>query len=142
MSPVSMNPLLRRSLQADGLISAVAGVIMTLGSGMLADLLQLPSSLLLAAGLVLFPWAACLLWMAGKPAVPRAAVWTVIAINVLWVIESAWVSMGGSFQPNALGHAFIAAQVLGVVVLAELEFMGLRRSASVPTPVSALSSRT
>jgi hypothetical protein len=128
MSLVTMTPLLRRALQADAVISAAAGVLMTLGSGVLPDLLHLPQSLLFGAGLALFPWAACLLWMASRPAVPAAAVWTVIVLNAVWIVDSAWVSMGGSFQPSLLGHAFIAAQALVVVVLAELEYMGLRRS--------------
>jgi len=128
MSTVSMTPFLRRVLQADAIISGVAGVAMSLGAGLLKDVLQLPAELLIAAGIALFPWAACLLWLAAKPAVPRAAVWAVIALNGVWVIDSAWVSLGGSYHPNALGHAFIAAQALMVLVLAELEFTGLRRS--------------
>jgi hypothetical protein len=137
MSFATMTPFLRRALKADAWISAAAGVAMTLGSTVLQDELHLPSSLLLAAGLALFPWAGFLLWLAAKAAVPSAAVWTVIALNAVWIVDSAWVSLGGSFQPNALGHAFIAAQALAVLVLAELEFIGLKRS----TAGSALSSR-
>ena len=128
MSIVSMSPFLRRALVADALISAAAGALMTLGAGLLQELLALPSDLLLVAGGVLFPWAACLMWMARKPAVPRAAVWAVIAINLLWVVDSVWVAAGGSFHPNALGQAFVAVQALAVFVLAELEFIGMRRS--------------
>jgi hypothetical protein len=128
MSLVSMNPFLRRVLVADALISAAAGVLMALGAGWLQDLLALPSTLLLAAGIALFPWAACLLWLARKPAVPAGAVWAVIVVNIAWVVDSAWVALGGVFQPNALGQAFIAAQALAVAVLAELEFIGMRRS--------------
>ena len=128
MSLVSMSSLLRRALMADALLSAVAAVVLTLGAGALAQRLALPASLLLGAGLALIPWAACLVWMARKAAVPAAAVWAVIAINVLWVIDSAWVALGGVFQPNALGQVFIAVQALAVVLLAELEFVGMRRS--------------
>ncbi|WP_280155245.1 hypothetical protein [Piscinibacter sp. XHJ-5] len=128
MSLVSVSPFLRRVLVADALISAAAGLLMTLGAGLLQELLALPAALLLAAGLALFPWAACLLWLARRPSVPAAAVWTVIVLNVAWVADSAWVALGGSFQPNALGEAFIAMQALAVLALAELEFVGMRRS--------------
>lgn len=128
MSLVSVSPFLRRVLVADALVSAAAGVLMALGAGLMQDLLALPASLLLAAGLALFPWAACLLWLARKPAVPAAAVWAVIVVNLAWVADSAWVALGGMFQPNALGQAFIAAQAMMVAVLAELEFIGMRRS--------------
>jgi len=137
MTLATMTPFLRRALKADAWISAAAGVAMSLGANALEDVLHLPSSLLMAAGLALFPWAGFLLWLAAKGAVPTAAVWTVIAINAVWIVDSAWVSLGGSFQPNALGHAFIAAQALAVLVLAELEFMALKRSTGAP----ALSSR-
>lgn len=128
MSVVAVSPLLRRALLADASVSAVAGVVMTAGAATLADLLQLPYSLLMAAGLVLFPWAAALFWMARKPELPSAAVWAVIAINVAWIVESAWVVLGGTFAPNALGQAFVVLQALGVAVLAEWEFMGLKRA--------------
>ncbi|HJV59637.1 MAG TPA: hypothetical protein VJ743_01770, partial [Albitalea sp.] len=68
------------------------------------------------------------LWLARKPVVPSAAVWAVIALNAAWIAESMWVSLGGAFAPNAWGQAFIAAQAVTVGVLAELEFIGLRRS--------------
>ncbi|HUG26092.1 hypothetical protein [Piscinibacter sp.] len=128
MSTVSMSPLLRRALTADALLSAAAGVLMTLGADWLHGLLNLPVSLFMAAGVAMFPWAGFLLWLTRRAAVPRAAVWTVIAINVLWIIDSAWVAAGGTFEPNALGQAFVAVQALAVLVLVELQFIGLRRS--------------
>ena len=127
MSVVAVSPLLRRALMADALLSAAAGSVMVPGADLLQGLLQLPHSLLMAAGLAFFPWAACLLWMARKPALPGAAVWSVIVLNVVWIVDSAWVALGGSFAPNGLGQAFLALQALAVAVLAELEFMGLRR---------------
>ena len=128
MSVDSMSPFLRRVLIADALISAAAGVVMTLGAGLLNGVLALPVSLLMAAGLALFPWAACLLWLTRKAVVPRAAVWAVIVCNLAWVADSVWVSLGGSFAPSGLGHAFIALQAATVLLLADLEFVGLRRS--------------
>jgi hypothetical protein len=123
-----MSSFLRRALLADALVSAVAGVVMALGSSALAPLLGLPQGLLLAAGIALFPWTAALLWLVRKPAVPATAVWAVIVLNVLWVVDSVWVALGGMYQPNALGQTFIAVQALAVVVFAELEFIGMRRS--------------
>ena len=128
MSLVAMSTLLRRALVADASVSLVAGFAMTLGADLLSAWLQLPVPLLLAAGLALFPWSGFLMWLARKPAVPRAAVWAVIVINALWIVESAWVALGGSFAPNGWGLAFITAQALGVLVLLELEYLGLRRS--------------
>ena len=132
MSLVAMSSFLRRALVVDALVSAAAGVLMSLGAELLAPLLALPPGLLCGAGLVLFPWAAALLWMARRPAVPAAAVWSVIVLNVLWVADSVWVALGGMGMPSALGQAFVAAQALAVVVFAELEFIGMRRAPLVP----------
>ena len=134
MSLVAMSPLLRRALTADAVVSLAAGFAMTLGADLLSPWLRLPTSLLLAAGLSLFPWAGFLMWLARKPAVPRAAIWTVLAINALWIVESAWVAVGGQFSPSGWGLAFIAAQALGVLVLLELEFMGACAGPASPPP--------
>jgi len=128
MSIVAMNPFLRRALIADALIGLPFGAALTVGATPLQGLLNLPVSLLVPVGLVLLPWAAFLLWLASRSVVRRSAVWTVIAINVLWIVESAWVSLGGVFEPSGIGHAFIALQAVAVAVLAELEFIGLRRA--------------
>ena len=128
MSQLVMSSFLRRVLTADALISAAAGLVMVAGAGILHELLQLPPALLQVAGAMLFPWAAALLWLTRKPVVPRAAVWAVIVLNIVWVADSAWVALGGSYAPNTLGLAFIGAQAVTVAVLAELEFTFLRRA--------------
>src|SRR4051812_41476544 len=107
MSHIVMSSFLRRVLTADALISAAAGLVMVAAAGLLHELLQLPAALLQVAGAMLFPWAAALLWLTRKPAVPRAAVWAVIVLNVVWVADSVWVAFGGSYTPNLLGEAFI-----------------------------------
>lgn len=129
MSVVFVSPFLRRVLVADALISAAAGVLMGLGAGPLQDVLALPGMLLRAAGLALLPWAACLMWLARRPIVPAGALWAVIIVNLMWVAESAWVAFAGAFQPNALGQAFIVIQAIAVAVIADFEFIGMRRSA-------------
>jgi hypothetical protein len=123
-----MSSFLRRALLADALVSGAAGIVTSAGATTLAPLLGLPAGLLLGAGLVLFPWTAALLWMTRKAAVSAAAVWTVIVLNVAWVVESVWVALGGVVQPTVLGQVFIAVQALAVLVFAELEFIGMRRA--------------
>ena len=59
---------------------------------------------------------------------PRAAVGVPIVLNIGWAIECLIVVFGGSASPTLLGEAFIAVQVVTVLVFAELEFVGLRRA--------------
>ena len=60
------------------------------------------------------------------PAVRTA--WVVILGNAGWVVGSVLVLLLAS--PTAIGYAFVIAQAVVVVFLAELEYMGLRKIAS------------
>ncbi len=102
-----------------------------LGATALQSLLGIPSALLMVAGLAFFPYAAYLLWLAKRPAMPRAAVWVPIVLNVLWAIECLAFAFNASPQPTSLGQVFIASHVIAVLVFAELEFIGLRRACAI-----------
>jgi len=119
-------PFLRLTLLADALTSAAVGLLMATASGPIARLTGLPANLLLAAGLALLPYAAYLLWIAGLDAMPSAAVWLPIALNILWAAECAAVAFVG--QAGPLGEAFLALQIMTVLAFAGLEFVGMRRA--------------
>ncbi|MGA4638028.1 hypothetical protein ACPA5B_29555 [Pseudomonas solani] len=129
MTTVQPSPLLRRVLQLDALLSGAAGLLMTLGAGPLSSLLALPAALLTGAGLLMLPWCAVLLWLARRETLDRRAVWAVIAVNAVWVVDSLLLLVSGWVQPTLLGQAFVIAQALAVVLFAELQFFGLKRSA-------------
>lgn len=120
---------LRRVLLADAAASAVTGALMAFGAGQLGGLLGLPGDLLRYAGLALLPFAALVASIATREALPRALVWAVIVANALWVVDSLALLASGWVMPTALGTAFVIAQAAAVAVLAELEYLGLRRAA-------------
>lgn len=97
----------------------------------LHGLLGLPAALLLIAGAAPLSYAAYLVWLATRPRVPRAAVWVPIVLNLVWAAECGLVRFGRGAQPTALGDAFIAPQVVTVLVFVELEFAGLRRACAI-----------
>lgn len=119
---------LRRVLIVDALASAASGALMALGAGPLAAALALPEDLLRYAGIALLPFAALVGYLATRATLPRAAVGAVIAANALWVVESLWLLASGWLAPTALGIAFVLAQAAAVALLAELEYLGLRRA--------------
>ncbi|HEX2251985.1 MAG TPA: hypothetical protein VHQ65_01795 [Thermoanaerobaculia bacterium] len=121
--------LLRRALLADGVVSGATGALLALAAGPLGELLGLPTALLRLAGLSLLPFAAVLVYLATRPAVPRRAAWAVVGCNLLWAAGSALLLVTGWVEPTALGYAFVVAQALAVAGLAELQYFGLRRSA-------------
>ncbi|HEY2675737.1 MAG TPA: hypothetical protein VGI65_02135 [Steroidobacteraceae bacterium] len=120
---------LRRALLADVTLTAITGLAAAFGSGPLAKLLGLPSSLLAGSSAVLIPFAAFVAFVATRERVLRPWVLAVIASNLLWVAGSFLLLLFGWIDPNALGKTFVVGQALIVAVLAELEFMGLRRLA-------------
>lgn len=118
---------LRRILFLDAATCFATGLLLTLGASLLAGWLGLPDMLLRYAGISLLPFAAFLLYLAAKPLPPRGGVWLVIALNGLWVLDSVLLLIAGGVAPTTLGYAFVLAQAAAVLVLAELEWLGLRR---------------
>ena len=124
----SVSPFLRAVLIADAVATGATGVLMALAAPVLAGMFRLPGWLLLAAGLVLLPYAAVVAWLARRDRLQPAAVWTLIVCNVLWGVECAVLAASGWVQPSTLGYAFIFAQVVVVIAFAELQYVGLRRA--------------
>ncbi len=128
---IQPSTFLRNALKFDAALSTVALAGMTLGASMLAPATGLPQGLMVAVGVGLIPWVAFLLWVATRPVVPAAAVWAVIVLNLVWVVDCVAVTFGLGFDPTAVGEGFAVVNALGTLLLAELEFVGLRRLVSV-----------
>lgn len=128
MNALQPTPMLRNALLLDGLLSGVTGLLLVLAAGWLGAFLELPRLLLLVAGSALLPFAALLVWLSNRAEISRQAIWAVIAVNALWVIDSLLVLAIGWLSPNLFGYAFVIAQALAVALLAELQWFGLKHS--------------
>jgi hypothetical protein len=120
--------LLRRALLADAIFSGVSAVMLTLGASVLASLLNLPEALLRETGLFLIAYAALVGWLGTRQSMPKPLVWTVIIGNAAWTLASIALLFSGAVTPNLLGAAFVAMQAIAVGAIAELQYVGLRRS--------------
>ena len=125
--------LLRRALQADAIFSGTGAVLLTLGAGEFAPLLNLPEALLREAGLFLIAYAAFVGWLGTRAAFPKILVVAVVAGNAAWTISSIALIFSGAVTPSLLGEIALAMQAIAVGVLAELQFLGLRRSGATLT---------
>jgi len=67
-------------------------------------------------------------YLSTREALSRPGVVAVIALNWAWVAGSVLLLALGGITPNRLGYAFILGQAFAVAVVAELEYVGLRRS--------------
>jgi hypothetical protein len=120
--------LLRRALLADAIFSGASALLLSLGAGALAPLLDLPQALLRETGLFLIAYTALVGWLGTRPSVPKALVAIVVAGNAAWTIASVALLFSGWVTPNLLGEILVAAQAIVVGVFAELQYVGLRRS--------------
>jgi len=128
MPMVHPSPLLRQALLSDAVTSAACGLLMLLGAGPLSGLLGLPEMLLRLAGAVLLPYAALIAYLGLREQLQRPIVWAVVIGNVIWTADSLLLLMSGWVEPTRAGYAFVIAQALVVLMYAELQYMGLRRS--------------
>jgi hypothetical protein len=128
--------LLRRALWADAVASSLLGLPMAFATATFTSWLQLPEALLCHAGLFSIVYGLFVGWMASRETLPRALVMVVIVGNALWTLGSAALLAGQIVSPNGLGYLFVAVQAAAVGVFAELQFIGLRRSARA-TPATA-----
>ena len=119
--------LLRFARTLDGVATGANGVLYLAGAPLLDGWLGLPTELLMAVGAFLIVYAALVLRLATRPAMPRTAVVAVIAANVLWVVDSLLALALDWFTPTTAGQVLIAVQAVLVAGLAALQYVGLRR---------------
>ena len=119
---------LRRAFLLDTIASGMMAVLLTFGAGELAPLLDLPEQLLRETGLFLIAYTALVGWLGTRASVPKLLVVIVIAGNAAWTIAGIALLLSGAVSPNLDGELFIVAQAIGTGVLAELQYVGLRRS--------------
>jgi len=125
--------LLHRALLADAVFSGIAAVLLSTGAGTLAPLLDLPDALLRESGLFLIAYTALVGWLSTRASLPKALIVLVIAGNAAWTVGSIALLLSGAVTPNLLGEIFVAAQAIATGIFAELQYVGLRRSAAETT---------
>jgi hypothetical protein len=120
--------LLRRAFLLDTIASGMMALLLSFGAGELAPLLDLPEQLLRETGLFLIAYTALVGWLATRQSMPKLLVITVIAGNAVWTVASIALLFSDAVTPNGLGQIFVVAQAMVPGALAELQYIGLRRS--------------
>jgi hypothetical protein len=131
MMTIQSSPLLRQALVADATTSAAFGLMMLIGAGALSAIFGLPEMLLRIAGLVLLPYAAFIGWLGLREQIQKPIAWAVVLGNALWAVDSLMLLVSGWVSPTSAGYAFVIAQALVVLMYAEFQIIGLRRSGAV-----------
>jgi hypothetical protein len=122
---------LSRALQADSIFSGISAVMLTFGAAAFASLLNLPETLLRETGLFLIAYAGFVGWLGTRRSPPKILAMIVIVGNAAWTLASLSLLFAGAVTPNLLGEIAIALQAIAVGTLAELQYIGLRRSGGI-----------
>jgi hypothetical protein len=125
---VVRSALLRTVIAADAVACGLMGAGFTFDASLLAGPLGLSPAVMQPVGLFLLVYAAGLAVLAARPVLPRRAVWVLVAFNLAWAVESLAAVALGLVQPTPLGVGFVVAQAAAAVVVADLQYVILRRS--------------
>lgn len=119
---------LRTVIGLDAAACGVMGAAFAFGAGWLAGPLGLSPALMRPVGLFLVGYAALLAWLASRPALPRAVVWTLVGFNLLWAVESLALLALGWARPTTLGLALVVGQAIAAVAVADLQYLSIKRA--------------
>lgn len=130
MSRLEPSPLLRLALRLDSVGSIGAGVLAVAFLQRLLPVLGAPQPWVLFVGLFMLAYGVAIGWLSARERLSAALVWCVVIGNGLWAAGSVALAFSGLIEPTSLGVALILGQALAVAVFAELQYFGLRRSAT------------
>ena len=123
---------LRRVLWLDAVTGLATGALQLLLPTWLAGLLGLPEALLVESGWAILAFTAYITYLATRRQIPPAGVWLLIGGNVAWALGCLALMFGGGLAPTLLGTVFLAVQAFWVGLMAELEWVGLRKAVAQP----------
>ena len=112
----------------DAAACGLGGAVIALNAGLVAPIVGMPASVLQPLGLFLIGYAAVLAWLASRAELPRTVVWTLVAFNLAWAVESLMAPPLGWARPTGVGLALIIVQAIGALIVAGLQFLALRRT--------------
>lgn len=128
MSVFASPRFLPNVMWADAASCAATGALQVALTGALAALTGLPAPLLAGTGVFLLAYAAVAALMASRRTPPRTLIGLVVSGNFGWAAACIALLVSGLFPVTAIGVAWVLAQAVCVIVLAELQWTGLRRT--------------
>jgi hypothetical protein len=119
--------LLRRSMQADAVVTAIVALGAMVESGLIAPWLGVPPLALVILGAILLGWAAALWMAASRPTISRRFAWLSVILGAVWVVDSVVLLVSGWLPFTTEGWWLVAIVALAVAGFTEAQYIGLRR---------------
>jgi hypothetical protein len=125
---VSTRPdaFLRLAMRADAVIVGVVGVALLAGANWAADITGLPVAVEHGVGVFSVVYGVVVLALAALDRVRPGGIATVVA-NLVCTVIAAAVILTGMFPLTGIGIAAVVVTGLYTLVMAELQYVGLRR---------------
>lgn len=124
-TPAARSSALRLALQTDALVCSASSIALIAAARPLVTLTGIPALDLGIVGGVLLAYTAWLWYVVTRPAISRRVGWTVVAINLIWVLDSALVLFSGWLPLTNAGWWFVVAQAVVVAALADWQAIAL-----------------
>lgn len=125
---ISSPRILRAVVGFDAFTGVLLGALHLLWTAPLVDWLGLSPDLLQMTGALLLGYAALAAAIAWSEPMPRGWLWALIVGNFAWALASLGLLLGSVGTPTPLGQAYLLVHVVSVALLAELQWMGVRRA--------------
>ncbi len=124
---------LKSVMLADGAISLVAGIVLSIDAQPIAGLLGslFAAKAVLAIGVFLIAWGVFHLAAGRTPNLPAGAVWSAIVGDALWVVASATLLIVDRDDLSLFGIVAIGVLAVGVADIMLLKIVALRGNSSV-----------
>lgn len=119
---------LRLALKLDAVASGAIAVASLAFSKPMEEWFGTAPALSLGVGAFLAVYATGVWVLASMKTLSHLGVWTVIIGNLGWVVASAVFAFSGLAELTTLGTVYVMIQAAGVLLFADLEFLGLRKT--------------
>ena len=119
---------LRYVLWADAISCLVCGILQVALTGPLSSYFGLSENLLMGTGVFLLVYGAVVAFLATRKQVPCAIIGLLIVGNIAWGVLAVATLLGGDARITLLGKGYVTAQALTVLILAQLQYLLIRRA--------------
>lgn len=138
MHTIVSSRFLKNAFLADAAATGALAVLHLVRPLPVTGLLGLPEPLLHGTGLFMAGYVAMLLALAAGRTLWKPLVWFVVVGNVLWALASIDILVLGLVEPSPLGAWYVVAQAAGTLVLAGLQYVGLKKSPQAAAPAARI----
>jgi hypothetical protein len=120
--------MLHTVLRFNAAFSGIFGLLFLALPGMFSEMLGISSpTIIIVTGVLLLIWEVTVFSMVKHVVISPASVWVVIAGDLIWVLGSIGLLLGGWLPMTSTGKWFVAIIADIVLVFAVFQFIGVRR---------------